>query len=145
MNSGSDISVFSPSTAKWLQSGQNTVRPASVLHVAKPSEIALGCIILSLAYQGKECYPASLKSIAGTSSRSLSHIVKQLHTQLKSETEKRVTRNSIVVKKYSSRRYQYIGAFKPPSFHELLEYNAFRGTKLFGVYSYASPSHPRAR
>lgn len=145
MSCGSDISIISPSTAKWLKSGQNTVLPASVLHVAKPSEIAVGCIILSLAYQGKECYPASLESIAGICSSNLSHIVKQLHTQLKSETENRVTRNSTVVKKYSSRRYQYIGAFKPPSFHELLEYNAFRGTKLFGVYSYASPSQPRAR
>jgi len=77
------------------------VLPACVLLFAKPSDIALGCIILSLAYQGKMCYPTSLQQIAGISSDSFSHIVKQLHIELKSETEKHVTRNSTVVKKYS--------------------------------------------
>lgn len=144
MSCGQDISIFSPSTSEWLKSGQNKLLPTSVLHVAKPSQIALGCIILSLAYQGKLCYPDSLHNISGISSNNFSHIVRHLHMRLKSETEKHVTRNSVVVKKYSTRRYQYIGAFKPPSFCELLEYNAFRGTKLFPNNSYDSPSKPTA-
>jgi len=139
MSFGYDISIFSPSTSEWLQSGQNKLLPNSVLHVAKPSQIALGCIILSLAYQGKLCYPDSLHHISGISSINFSHIVKHLHMQLRSETEKHVTSNSVVVKKYSTRRYQYIGAFKPPSFRELLEYNSFKGTKLFGNNNHGSP------
>jgi len=139
MSCGYDISIFSPSTREWLQSGQNKMLPNSVLHVAKPSQIALGCIILSLAYQGKLCYPDSLHHISGISSINFSHIVKHLHMQLRSETEKHVTHNSVVVKKYSTRRYQYIGAFKPPSFRELLQYNAFKGTKLFGNNNHGSP------
>jgi len=119
--------------------------PASILHVAKPSEIALGCIILSLAYQGKICYPVTLENSAGVSVERIGHIVKQLHMKLRAVTEKHVTHCSTVVKKYSMRRYQYIGAFKPPSFHELLEHNAFRGTKLFGVYSYASPINQKVK
>lgn len=136
--------IFSPNTTRYLKSGRNKAIPACVLHVAKPSEIALGCIILSLAYQGKVCYPVTLEHSAGICVKSVSHIVKQLHTQLKAETEKRVTRSSAVVKKYSMRRYQKIGTFKPPSFHKLLEHNAFRGTKLSGIYSYASPKQKKA-
>lgn len=133
------MSIFSQSTIRWIQGGRNKELPSCVLHVAKPSEIALGCIILSLAYQGKVCYPLTLEHSAGVSVKALSHIVKQLHIQLRAETEKHVTRCSAVVKKHSMRRYQSIGMFKPPSFHELLEHNAFRGTELYGMYSYASP------
>jgi len=113
--------------------------PASILQVAKPSEIALGCIILSLAYQGRICYPVTLEHSAGVSVDSIAHIVKQLHMQLRAVTEKHVTHCSTVVEKYSMRRYQYVGAFKPPSFHELLKHNAFGGSKLSGMYSYGSP------
>jgi len=145
MSCGSDISIFKPGTLGWLESGRNKTAPGCILHVAKPSEIALGCIILSLAYQGKICYPATLEHAAGLSVDSISQIVKQLHMQLRAVTEKHVTHSSTVVQKYSMRRYQYIGAFKPPSFHELLEHNAFRGTKLFGMYSYASPIHQKVK
>jgi len=98
MSCGYNISIFSPSTSEWLQSGQNKVLPTSVLHVAKPSQIALGCIILSLAYQGKLCYPYALHPISEISSINFSHIVNHLYTQLRSETEKHVTRNSVIVK-----------------------------------------------
>jgi len=131
--------IFKPSTIRWLRNGPNTAIPACVLHVSKPSEVALGCIILSLAYQGKICYPVTLEHSAGVGAKSVAHVVKQLHTQLKAETEKHVTSSSAVVKKYSLKRYLKIGAFKPPSFHKLLEHNAFRGTELSGFYSYASP------
>jgi len=143
MSCGSDISIFKPSTIRWLQSGRNKTMPGCILHVAKPSEIALGCIILSLAYQGKMCYPVTLEHAVGLSVDNISQIVKQLHVQLRAVTEKRDTLPSYVVLKYCKRRYQYIGAFKPPNFRELLEHNAFRGTKLFGMYSYASPVHQK--
>jgi len=87
----------------------------------------------------------TLEHAAGLSVDSVAQIVKQLHMQLRAVTEKHVTHCSTVVQKYSMRRYQYIGAFKPPSFHELLEHNAFRGTKLFGMYSYASPIHHKVK
>jgi len=129
------MSIFNQSTIRWIQGGRNKDLPACILHVAKPSEIALGCIILSLAYQGKVCYPLTLEHSAGVRVNTLAHIVKQLHTQLRAE----VKRRSAVVKKYSMRRYQSIGTFKPPSFQELLGHNAFRGTELYGMYNYASP------
>jgi len=141
---GTNTLIFNPNTIKYLKDGRNKATPDCVLHVAKPSEIALGCIILSLAYQGKVCYPVTLEHSSGICAQSVSHIVKQLHTQLKAETEKHVTRSSAVVKKYSMRRYHKIGTFKPPSFHKLLEHNAFRGTKLSGMYSYASPMQKKA-
>jgi len=119
--------------------------PATIIHVAKPSEIALGCIILSLAYQGKICYPLTLEHSARVSVDSIAQVVKQLHMQLRAVTEKHVTHSCAVVEKYSKRRYLYIGAFKPPSFHELLEHNAFRGTKLYGMYSFASPIQQKVK
>jgi hypothetical protein len=138
MSFGEDESIFNPSTLRWLKDGRNTELPACILHLAKPSRIALGCIILSLAYQGKVCYPVALEHSAGVNVEIVAHIVKQLHTQLKAETEKYGTRSSAVVAKYLLSQYHKIGAFKPPSFHELLGYNAFRDTELYRFYRVAS-------
>jgi len=133
---GKEISIFNPRTIKWLQAGQNSALPMSALHVAKPSEIALGCIILSLVYQGKVCYPVTLKHSTGVSVRSVSHVVKQLHSQFKDEVE--MQHSSAIIKKYSSRKYLKIGAFKPPSFQELLYNRAFRDTELVDCYKHTS-------
>jgi len=139
LSCGDDMSIFNPSSMRWLQNGRKNTMPGCVLHVAKPSEIALGCIILSLAYQGKNCYPDTLEHSAGVSVDSLGPIVKHLHMQLRAVTERHETHCCAAVEKYSSRRYHCIGAFKPQCFHELLEHKAFRGTTLFEKYTFASP------
>jgi len=105
--------------------------PASV---AKPSEIALACIVLSLAYQGMICYPSALGHSAGVGVGTLSSIVKQLHEQLRKETQKHINCSSAIVRKFSRRRYKWIGNFNPPNFCKLIEYNAFRCTELFEIY-----------
>jgi len=137
---GEDKSIFNPSTLRWLKDGQ-TGLTACTLHLARPSNIALGCIILSLAYQGKVCYPDALKQSAGLNVKVVGNIVKQLHTQLKVETEKYGTRSSAVVAKYLLSKYHKIGAFKPPGFHELLACKAFRDTELSGFYRLKSTKH----
>jgi len=141
LSTGKDTSIFNLRTIRWLQGGKNSALPTSVLHVAKPSEIALGCIILSLAYQGKVCYPVTLEHSAGVSVKSVSHILKQLHAQLKTEAERHATYRSAIVTKYSLRKYLKIGAFKPPRFRELLEHKAFRGTELSGYYDHQLPKN----
>jgi len=138
MSFGEDKLIFNPSTLRQLKDGRNTALPACILHLAKPSRIALGCIILSLAYQGKVCYPVALEHSAGLNVKIVADIVEQLHTQLKVETEKYGARSSAIVTKYLSSQNQKIGAFIPPDFHELLGYNAFRGTELSGFYRLAS-------
>merc|ERR1719419_1229907 len=132
---GTETSVFKPSVMKWLQSGPLQAIPASVLMVAKPSEIALGCIILSLAYQGKVCYPVTMEYSSRIRPDVISNVVEELHQQLRIETNTHVTQPSAIVRKYSQRKLQYVGAFKPPTFHELLEHNAFGGTELAGIYN----------
>jgi len=131
---GTETSVFKPSVMKWLQSGPLQAIPASVLMVAKPSEIALGCIILSLAYQGKVCYPVTMEYSSRIRAGAISKVVEELHQQLRIETSSHSARSSAIVKKYSLRKFQYIGAFKPPSFQELVEHNAFRGTELARIF-----------
>jgi len=82
---GNETSIFSSNNIRWLKSGQKTDFPACGLHIARPSEIALGCVILSLEYQGKICYPDLLNKATGVNSRSISHIVKQLDSQFISD------------------------------------------------------------
>jgi len=132
---GTDSSIFKPGVKRWLKNGAVGILPASVLMVAKPSEISLGCIILSLAYQGKVCYPVTMEYSSRIRAGVISNVVEELHEQLRIETNTHVTRPSAVVKKYSQRRFQYIGAFKPPTFRELLDHNAFGGTELAGIYN----------
>merc|ERR1719419_1325828 len=132
---GTETSVFKPSVKKWLQSAPLRLIPASVLMVAKPSEIALGCIILSLAYQGKVCYPVTMEYSSRIRAGVISKVVEELHEQLRIETNTHVSQPSPIVKKYSQRKLQYVGAFKPPTFRELLEHNAFGGTELAGIYN----------
>jgi len=80
MRCGNETPIFSSNNITWLKSGQKTDFPACVLHIARPSEIALGCVILSLSYQGQKFL---LKKATGVNLRSISHIVKQLHSQFK--------------------------------------------------------------
>jgi len=128
---GTDSSIFNPEVKRWMKNGAG-IMPASVLMVAKPSEVALGCIILSLAYQGKVCYPVGMEYSSRIRAGAISNVVKELHEQLTIETH--MPRPTAVVKKYSHRRFRYIGAFKPPTFRELVDHNAFGGTELAGIY-----------
>jgi len=132
---GTDTSIFKSGVKRWLKNGTVDVMPASVLMVAKPSEIALGCIILSLAYQGKVCYPVTMEYSSRIRPDVISNVVEELHQQLRIETNTHVTQPSAIVRKYSQRKLQYVGAFKPPTFRELLEHNAFGGTELAGIYN----------
>jgi len=132
---GTDPTIFRPCVQRWLQTGRFGVMPTTVLMVAKPSEIALACLILSLAYQGKVCYPVTLEYCARNRAGLVSEVVEGLHQQLRIETSKNVLKPSAIVHKYSQARYQGIGGFKPPTFRELLEHDAFRGTELATIYN----------
>jgi len=132
---GTDTSIFELGVKRWLKNGTVDLMPASVLMVANPSEIALGCIILSLAYQGKCCNPVTMEYSSRFSPVLISNVVKELHRRLRFETNTHVTQHSAIVRKYSQRKFHYIGAFKPPTFRELLEHNAFGGTELAVIYN----------
>jgi len=131
LEEGKDFWVFLNPTVLKLKSGIDTDVPASV---AKPSEIALACIVLSLAYQGIIYYPSALEYSAGVGVDTLSLIVKQLHDQLRKETQKHINCSSAIVRNFSRRRYKWIGKFKPPKFCKLIEYGAFRCTELSKIY-----------
>jgi len=119
---------------RWLKTGGTYAKPTSVLMEAKPSEVALGCLILSLAYQGEVCYPVKLEYCARIPVELLSDIVQGLHRQLRIETCSHVSRGNGILKKYFLEICQDVGGFKPPSFRELLAHNAFRETALAKVY-----------
>jgi len=135
---GTDPTIFQPYVQRWLQTGRFGVMPSTVLMVAKPSEIALACLILSLAYQGKICYPVTLEYCADVRAGYVSEVVEGLHQQLRRETKNHVLKPSAIVQKYSQGRYLGIGAFKPPTFRELLHHDAFRGTELATIYNQQS-------
>jgi len=122
--------------AKLLNRRQSKDRKTFVLQTTKPSYIALGSIVLSLAYQGKICYPISLEFTGGVEAAALTHIVKRLHEQFKIVTERHLSCNSAVVLKYSTKRYCHAGAFIPPSFRDLLEHNGFRDTEFCKIYNH---------
>jgi len=126
--------VLKPCRKRWLKTGGTYAKPTSVLMGAKPSEVALGCLILSLAYQGKVCYPVKLQYCARIPAELVSDIVQGLHRQLRIKTCTHVSQANGILKKYSLKIYQDVGRFKPPSFRELLAHNAFRGTALAKVY-----------
>jgi len=130
-----DASIFKLGVKSRLKNSTVDLMPASVLMVAKPSVIALGCIILSLAYQGKFCNPVTMEYSSRIRPVLISNVVEELHQQLRIETNTRVTQHSAIVRKYSQRKFQNVGAFKPPPFRELLEHNAFGGTELAGIYN----------
>jgi len=134
MTIGKNQDIFNPYMRQWLQAGRSGVMPSSVLMVSRPSEIALGCLILSLAYQGKVCYPVKLEYSSRVRSSVVSGVVQGLHNQLRNETNSPFSRSSAILKKYSIERFDYIGSFKPPQFHELVEHNAFHGTELAKIY-----------
>jgi len=115
--------------------GHNKEQKVSVLQISKPSHIALSSIVLSLAYQGRICYPHTLEHSARVKAADLADIVRLLHEQLKTVAEEHSSHKSTVVEKYSKRRYKQIGTFRPPCFRELLMYNAFRNTELFDIYT----------
>jgi len=127
-----------PHMERWFPTGRIWDIPSSVLMVAKPSEVALGCLILSLAYQGKVCYPVTLEYCSRIRAELVSEIVKGLHRQLRKETSSHASRPSAIVKKYSLEGFQCIGGFKPPTFQELIQHNAFRGTELATIYNQQS-------
>jgi len=121
--------------AKLLNRRQSKDRQTSVIQKTKPSCIALGSIVLSLAYQGRICYPISLEHTGGVEASALTHIVKWLHEQLKIVTERHLSCKSAVVLKYSTERYCCAGAFRPPSFRDLLEDDRFRETDFCKIYN----------
>lgn len=135
---GTDPTIFQPYVQRWLQTGRFGVMPTTVLMVAKPSEIALACLILSLAYQGKICFPVTLEYCADVRAGYVSEVVEGLHQQLRRETKNHVLKPSAIIHKYSQARYLGIGGFKPPTFRELLQHDAFRGTELATIYNQQS-------
>jgi len=134
MTQGKNHNIFNPSMQRWLQTGRSGVMPSSILMVARPSEIALGCLVLSLAYQGKVCYPVKLEYCSCIRVGIVSGVIQGLHDQLRSVTHSLTSKTSATLKKYLLQRYEYIGKFKPPKFRELVEHNAFRGTELDKIY-----------
>lgn len=123
----------SGSRGKWNffhKNGKDKAPPRCHLMLAKPSEIAISCLCLSLAYQGKISYTDVMTEISRASSVQLGPLVKELHEQLVQETFAHQPRTSPAVKKYSHNRYNSIGTFRPPSWTELVQHNAFRETEI---------------
>lgn len=109
--------------------------PCSVLMEARPSEVALGCLILSLAYQGKACYPVKLEYCSRMSAASVCEVVQGLHHQFRSEAYSHNSHYNLILQKFSLPRFHCVGDFKPPTFRELVQHNAFRGTELAKIYT----------
>jgi len=130
-------SILTPPSKRWKQS-RYSVMPTSILMLANPSLVALGSLILSLAYQGIVCYPVTLEYSSGVRATFVSEVVRGLHKQLRRVTSKHALKPSVTVRKYSEPKYGHIGLFKPPTFNELLEHNAFRGTELATIYKQQS-------
>lgn len=104
--------------------------PTCELIESYPSKLALGCLCLSLAYQGKICFPKKLAELVGLASHEIGGLIKELHEQIRLVVQWHMSEPNSTIKKFSTRRYLQIGQFKPPSWDEMVEHNAFRMTKI---------------
>jgi len=121
------------SNRKWnifQKNGKPKVPSRVHIMAAKPSQVAIACLALSLAYQGKIAFNSVMCTVSRTTSAAIGPLVKELHEQLRKETSDNAIRPSCIVKKYSHRRHSGIGTFRPPSWSELVRHNAFRGTQV---------------
>jgi len=133
ITTGTNPTIYKPS--ERFDSGGTGLMPGSVLMKARPSEVALGCLILSLAYQGKACYPVKLEYCSRMRAGSVSEVVQGLHHQFRSEACSYTSHSNPILNKFLLPRFHCVGDFKPPTFRELIQHNAFRGTELAKIYT----------
>lgn len=123
----------STANRKWDLFGKKKQAKAfqtSELLESYPSKLALGCVCLSLAYQGRICFPKPLADLVGLASYEVGPLIYELHMQIRSVVQKNQTRPNATVKKFALRRHMQIGHFKPPAWDEMVAHNAFRQTQI---------------
>jgi len=126
--------IHGPVNRKWSffnkEKQQQKSFPPCDLMESYPSKLALGALCLSLAYQGKKCFPRELEALVGMTSFDLGPLMKQLHDQLRAVVHEHITLPCPTIKKFSMRRYMQIGSFKPPTWLEMVQHNAFRESRI---------------